>query len=33
MLHAKFILASAQLDADGGSVERSLKVGSVAGAT
>lgn len=33
MLYAKFILASAQRGADGGSVERSLKVGSVAGAT
>lgn len=33
VFYAKFILASAQLGADGGSVERSLKVGSVAGAT
>ena len=33
VLYAKFILASAQLGADGGSAELSLKVGSVVGAT
>ena len=33
MLYAKFILAPAELGADGGSAELLLRAGSVAGAT